>query len=89
VYNVASFGKSLKETAEVHLSEQYFVNTFRRGKSLGQISWMSTYKESSITTSGGSQQFVVSCKSGIYADVKRVQIDFTREDGIRELYFIG
>jgi hypothetical protein len=89
VYNVASVGKPLTPSS-MFLAEQYTAHTFRRGNSLGQISWMSIYPEVAINTSSVDlQDFMVTGKSGVYKDVSRVVIDFSSANGIRTVYFIG
>lgn len=87
IYNVAAIGNSLIPSS-LFLAEQYTANTFRRKKSLGQISWAANYptRENSVITEARSQDFIVTGKSGIYAGVTRVVIDF-QPDGTRLVHF--
>lgn len=89
IYNMASVGKPLT-TSSMFLAEQYTAHTVRRGRSRGQISWTATYPEVAINTSTADlQEFMVTGKSGMYALVSKVVIDFSSTDGIRTVYFIG
>jgi len=93
IYNMASVGKPLTPSS-MFLAEQYTAHTVRRGRrgrsTRGQISWTATYPEVAINTSTADlQEFMVTGKSGMYALVSKVVIDFSSTDGIRTVYFIG